>query len=110
LAAGIYVALARSVIRPLESSAAVAGKIATGDYSQRVGDAVSTDEVGRTVGAVNRMLDLIEDARDHMEARVAEKTEEVARKDRELLQAQRLASVGTLGAESPMKSTTRSAG
>lgn len=98
LAAGIYVALARSVIRPLESLADVAGKIAEGDYSQRVGDPGRTDEVGRTIGAVNRMLDLVEDWRDHMEARVAEKTEEVARKDRELLNARRLASVGTLGA------------
>ena len=98
LAAGMYIALAQTVIRPLESLANVASRIARGDYSSRVPVRPVQDEVGRTIDAVNGLLTLVEDYRDHLDARVAEKTEEVARKDRELLQAQRLASVGTLGA------------
>lgn len=48
-------ALTRRILRPIRGMGEIAGRIAAGDYSQRV-DAMPGDEVGELVGAFNRMV------------------------------------------------------
>jgi signal transduction histidine kinase len=48
-------ALTRRMLRPIRGMGAIAGRIAAGDYSQRV-DAVPGDEVGELVAAFNQMV------------------------------------------------------
>lgn len=47
--------LTRRMLRPMRRMGVLAGRIASGDYSQRV-DAATGDEVGELVGAFNRMV------------------------------------------------------
>ena len=47
--------LTRRILRPVRRMGAIAGRIAAGDYSQRV-EAVSGDEVGELAGAFNQMV------------------------------------------------------
>ena len=92
----LWLFLRGSVVGPLEELAAVADSVAAGDYSRRLPPSPRRDEVGAVVSAVNRMLDLVSDYRERMEARILEKTEEIERKNRELMRGQRLAATGTL--------------
>ena len=86
----------RNVVGPVEELEDVAGAVARGDYSHRIRAPFRHDEVGRVKSSVNQMLDLVEDYRDRMEARIAEKTGEIERKTQELMLGQRLAATGTL--------------
>ncbi|MBI3606904.1 MAG: HAMP domain-containing protein [Nitrospirae bacterium] len=47
--------LTRRILHPIRRMGAIAGRIASGDYSQRV-DAIPGDEVGELVGAFNQMV------------------------------------------------------
>ncbi|MFZ5863909.1 MAG: sensor histidine kinase [Nitrospirota bacterium] len=47
--------LTRRILRPIQDMGAIAGRIAAGDYSQRV-DAMPGDEVGELVNAFNQMV------------------------------------------------------
>ncbi len=47
--------LTQRILRPIHRMGAIAGRIAAGDYSQRV-DAIPGDEVGELVAAFNRMV------------------------------------------------------
>jgi signal transduction histidine kinase len=90
--------LRRGVIDPIEDLERVARAVARGDYSRRLQTTGRRDEIGRLVVVMNRMLGLLEEYRDSMEAKVGEKTREIERKNRELMLAQRLAATGTLAA------------
>lgn len=90
--------LSRGVLHPIEELGAVARAVARGDYSRRLPTNGRQDEIGRLNAVTNRMLDLVEDYRNTMEAKVAEKTKEIETKNRELLLGQRLAATGTLAA------------
>ncbi|MBI3608176.1 MAG: HAMP domain-containing protein [Nitrospirae bacterium] len=48
-------ALTRRILRPVRRMGVIAGRIAAGDYSQRV-EAIPGDEVGELVGAFNQMV------------------------------------------------------
>ena len=92
----LWISLTRSVIAPLESLSRVARAVSHGDYSRRLPPTERKDEIGRVTRALNRMLELIDDYRQQMEARIEEKTAEIERKRRELMLGQRLAATGTL--------------
>ncbi|HYC78336.1 MAG TPA: ATP-binding protein, partial [Planctomycetota bacterium] len=96
--AALYLFLARNVVRPLEDLGGVAAAFAAGDVSRRVRTLDRGDEIGRTLAAVNGMLELVQDYRANLERRVAEQLDVISRKNRELALAQRLAATGTLAA------------
>jgi signal transduction histidine kinase len=98
LGAATYLFLAGSVIRPLEELGRVATAAARGDYSQRVAPSRAADEVANVIDAQNRMMALIEDYSSNLEKRVRESVETIDRQNRELVMAQRLASIGSLAA------------
>lgn len=92
----LYEFVTRSVLHPVEELGRVARAVAGGDYSRRVRIRERHDELGRVVSSFNRMLDLVQDYKLRMEARVREATSEIERKNRELMLGQRLAATGTL--------------
>jgi signal transduction histidine kinase len=98
LGGAIYLFLDRSVIKPLEALGRVATAAAGGDYSGRVPETSRGDEVGSVIEAQNRMMALIQDYSSNLENRVRESVDLIDRKNRELILAQRLASMGTLAA------------
>lgn len=55
LALGSSLILTRRILRPIRGMGRVAGRIAAGDYTQRV-DAIPGDEVGELVAAFNQMV------------------------------------------------------
>ncbi len=90
--------LNRGVLKPLDRLGEVAQAVMAGDFARRVPIANPDDEYGRVAGLINSMLDLVADYRDHMEAKVQQKTVELEKKTRELMLGQRLAAAGTLAA------------
>jgi two-component system OmpR family sensor kinase len=71
LAAGWW--LLRRGLRPLETMATTAGRIADGDLSERAAAGDRRDEVGRLGAAFNTMLDRIEEAFEEQRAALAAK-------------------------------------
>lgn len=89
---------------PLMQMAGVAQKIAHGDYNPRV-EIKREDEIGYLAQALNQMTDKLVAAQRslenwgrELEERVKEATEEVKRMERQLSQADKLASLGKLAA------------
>jgi signal transduction histidine kinase len=88
----------RRLVEPVERLGAVALSVGRGDYSQRLDVPEGKDEVTRVILAFNRMLSLIEEYSQELEARVEDAALEIERKNRELMLGQRLAATGTLAA------------
>ncbi len=59
LAVALSLLLTKRVLRPLSQMIGTAGKIAAGDYTDRV-QTPSTDEIGQLAGAFNRMADSLQ--------------------------------------------------
>jgi PAS domain S-box-containing protein len=71
------------ITRPLESMAAAAAAIASGDYSRRV-IVTGRDEIGRFGSAFNVMAARVAESRDVLEARVQARTQELNQSQEEL--------------------------
>jgi signal transduction histidine kinase len=118
IAAGLSVIAARSFSRPIRELSRIAGIVAAGDYFHRSA-VTSRDELGELASALNNMADSLtlsrkklEDwnrsLREEVDCKVeellaSEATAEAARKgmqklERQLIQADRLASLGMLSA------------
>jgi signal transduction histidine kinase len=100
-ALAIYAVTAR-ITKPLKDVASAADGIAAGDYSRRV-VADRSDEIGRLGNAFNIMAGRVDEAHQALEARVAERTSELAQALRalqdtqaELVKRERLAMLGQL--------------
>ena len=76
------------ITRPLESMAAAAAAIASGDYSRRV-VVTGRDEIGRFGSAFNVMAAHVAESRDVLEARVQTRTQELNQNAAELTVANR---------------------
>lgn len=76
--------LQRVVVTPVQSLSATMRQVAvTGDYSQRVPE-TRRDELGELQTGFNRMITRVEELTAGLEARVAERTHELDRANREL--------------------------
>ncbi len=75
--------LARSITRPLLFLTRDAQAISAGDLSRR-SDIETGDEIGTLAKAFNEMSDELAEEREHLETKVAERTEELARSNQEL--------------------------
>lgn len=71
------------ITTPLESMAAAAGAIASGDYSRRV-VVTGHDEIGRFGSAFNVMAARVAESHDVLEARVQTRTQELSQSEEEL--------------------------
>jgi signal transduction histidine kinase len=110
-AAGVLLVLAftlvitRNMIHPLEQMAAATRRIAQGDFERGVTATDSEDEIGLLARSFNQMLAAIkamkEDAEGWsrtLEARVRERTAELASVQAQMAQAEKMASLGSMAA------------
>lgn len=77
IGAGLVWATTTRITRPLAALSAAAGAVAAGDFSQRI-QVGSRDEVGLLADSFNVMTSVIQESRLRLEARVAERTAELA--------------------------------
>ncbi|MFN7712721.1 MAG: cache domain-containing protein [Curvibacter sp.] len=112
LAALFSLRWARSIFRPLEQMNQTMQRVEEGDTGARVGPVAARDEIGALARHLDELLDVIDDkARalqrwaEELDAKVIERTTELARSNASLLQAQqqlvkseKLAAIGQLTA------------
>jgi signal transduction histidine kinase len=89
--------LARGITGPLADLERAAGRVAAGDYGQRLPDQAK-DETGRLAAAFNTMTDEIRAWNAELQERVEARTRELREAQQQIVQAQKLAAVGELGA------------
>jgi len=89
--------LARGLSGPISDLEAAARKVAAGDYDQKL-RAGSRDEIGNLASAFNSMSEEIRAWNAELTDRVEEKTRELKEAQAQILQTQKLAAVGELGA------------
>jgi signal transduction histidine kinase len=94
----LYVVTNRLVLRPLESLVDASGRVARGDFSQKIPADNRYDEMGRLIEAFNLMLDKIAAHHRTLEDDVRQARGKVANTERRLFAAQRLTTTGTLAA------------
>ena len=94
----------RTIIRPLEEMAAASERIATGDMERPV-HVRSRDEIGHLAWSFNRMQESLKKARGELEEwartledRVKLRTEELVAVQSQMVQAEKLASLGRMAA------------
>jgi signal transduction histidine kinase len=91
------IVLARGLTRPLSELEEASTRIAGGDYD-RVLEVRSKDEVGRLAEGFNRMTAEIRAWNAELTARVEERTKALREAQEQILQTQKLAAIGELGA------------
>lgn len=95
---------ANYIASPLRRLVETAAKIADGDYNQRI-DVTSKDEIGHLVSAVNKMTIKLGQAHQELEnwartleRKVEERTKKIEEMQHQLIQSEKLASLGKLAA------------
>lgn len=86
-----YIFLNRFVLRPLRNLVNVSERVAEGDFSTKVPERGSFDEMGSLERAFNLMIDKIGSSHQNLR-------EKIHKTERRLVHAQRLSSTGTLAA------------
>ncbi|MBC7894270.1 MAG: HAMP domain-containing protein [Cytophagaceae bacterium] len=86
----------RQVTNPLVDLTAAAEAIAAGHRANLPARASRNDEIGRLSDAFGTMSGRVTDAREHLERQVRERTAELERTQRELIQREKLAVLGQL--------------
>ncbi len=101
---GLLAFVARRITQPLARIVEATDKIARGDLSQRV-DAEGKDEIGQLATAFNRMTEDLRGAREDLtvwghtlERRVEERTQQLREAQDQLIQSEKLASLGRMAA------------
>ncbi len=96
--------VADKISRPIRGMAEAAGKIAEGDYSQKV-DITSDDEIGFLANNFNNMVSELvrahqelRDSAETLERKVEQRTAELRAMQAHLIQSEKLAGVGKLAA------------
>ncbi len=105
VAAIVSLRWARSIFHPLERMEATMLCVEGGDLAARVGRVDSADEIGRLAQHLDELLATIDDNtrrlthwNAELDAKVAERTQELQDAQRQLVQAEKLATVGQLTA------------
>jgi two-component system NtrC family sensor kinase len=101
---GLLSFLARRITRPLGVMAEATGKIAAGDLAHRI-EVESKDEVGQLARSFNRMTEELRNAHEDLtqwgrtlERRVEERTRELREIQDQLIQSEKLGSLGKMAA------------
>ena len=105
VAAVVSLRWARAIFHPLERMEATMLCVEGGDLAARVGAVDSADEIGRLAQHLDELLATIDDNtrrlthwNAELDAKVAERTQELQTAQRQLVQAEKLATVGQLTA------------
>jgi C4-dicarboxylate-specific signal transduction histidine kinase len=73
-------------------------RVEGGALDARVGSVASLDEIGRLAAHLDRLLAVIDENTRHLDAKVAERTRELAAAQKQLVMSEKLATVGQLTA------------
>ncbi|MFN9280408.1 MAG: cache domain-containing protein, partial [Betaproteobacteria bacterium] len=104
---GAWVSLlwARRIFAPLETMAATMRRVEDGELQARVGGTGRHDEIGQLAGHLDHLLDTIDDKtralqrwNAELDAKVSERTQELEAAQGQLVQSEKLATVGQLTA------------
>ncbi|MDP3082064.1 MAG: cache domain-containing protein [Rubrivivax sp.] len=105
LAAVVSLRWARTIFKPLEQMEATMRSVEGGALGARVGHVDSEDEIGRLAGHLDHLLDVIDDKTQalqrwnaELDAKVAERTAQLADAQAHLVRSEKLAAVGQLTA------------
>jgi signal transduction histidine kinase len=98
LASFVSLRWARGIFRPLEQMEATMQRVEGGALDARVGTVASLDEIGRLAAHLDRLLAVIDENTRHLDAKVAERTRELAAAQKQLVMSEKLATVGQLTA------------
>ncbi|HKE00086.1 MAG TPA: ATP-binding protein, partial [Planctomycetota bacterium] len=94
----VSIVVTASVVRPLERLAAVGRRVAGGDLGAEPPRHPAQDEMAELTESMRAMLRTLRVHREELERESAAAAERAKRAERDLLAAQRLASIGTLAA------------
>ncbi|HZE99901.1 MAG TPA: HAMP domain-containing sensor histidine kinase [Planctomycetota bacterium] len=94
----IVVLTNRLVLRPLDSLVAASNRVAAGDFSQKIPETATYDEMGRMIRAFNLMIDKTAEYQATLQKDIAAARGRITQTERRLFAAQRLSATGTLAA------------
>jgi two-component system NtrC family sensor kinase len=94
----MVVLLHRMVLRPLDRLVEASGRVAAGDFSQKIPGPSAYDEMGRMVSAFNLMMERISGEQRRLQDDVKTARISLGETERQLFAAQRLSTTGTLAA------------
>jgi two-component system NtrC family sensor kinase len=104
-AAFVSLRWARAIFRPLEQMTRTMQHVEADELDARVGDVDSSDEIGQLAGHLDHLLNVIDDKtralqrwNAELDAKVAERTQELANAQAQLVRSEKLATVGQLTA------------
>jgi two-component system, NtrC family, sensor kinase len=89
---------ARAIFSPLEQMEATMQRVEGGALDARVGNVASADEIGRLARHLDRLLQAIDTHTRELDAKVAERTQALQTAQQQLVQSEKLATVGQLTA------------
>ncbi len=105
LAAAFSLRAAREVFRPIERMTQTMERVGAGELSARVGAVSSGDEIGQLAGHLDHLLDVIDENtralqrwNAELDAKVAERTRDLAAAQQQLVRSEKLAAIGQLTA------------
>ena len=98
LSVGTFLALRRFVLDPVSDLARAARLVASGDYSVRLAETQSQDELSELVRRFNAMTGQVEHFNTSLEAEVRRQTEQARRAETAAMTQRRLAAMGELAA------------
>ena len=88
----------RLVLRPLGALVDASNRVAQGDFSKKIAEGETYDEMGRMIRAFNLMIDKIADYHGRLQKDIQTAQGRIANTERRLFAAQRLSATGTLAA------------
>jgi signal transduction histidine kinase len=94
----VFIFLNRFVLRPLRELSDASKRISEGDFSRKIPETGTVDEMGQLRQAFNTMTERIDSSRRGLEEEVMESRDKIRNTERRLFQAQRLSTTGTLAA------------
>ncbi|HLY12113.1 MAG TPA: ATP-binding protein [Planctomycetota bacterium] len=94
----IIVLTSRLVLRPLDSLVQASNRVASGDFTQKIPETETYDEMGRMIRAFNLMIEKTADYHAALEKDIRTAQGRITQTERRLFAAQRLSATGTLAA------------
>jgi len=88
----------RLVLRPLGALVEASNRVARGDFSKKIAEGETYDEMGRMIAAFNLMIEKTADYQARLQKDIEAARGKIANTERRLTAAQRLSATGTLAA------------
>lgn len=97
IAGALFTLVQQTVRRPIKRLIAATRRVAVGDYELHVPSG-ATDEIGFLARSFNEMIESLNTSQQHLAAKVAQKADELRAAQFQVVQAEKLSSVGLVAA------------